>query len=121
MRGTGNLSGSDQPYVLVDGMEMSLADVNPADIENISVLKDASASAIYGSRAAYGVILVSTKKGSAGRKQINFSSNTGFTSPVNLPDMVNSVEFANYFNAATFNALGTNSIPTKRLLCCNNI
>lgn len=115
VRGTGNLSGSDQPYVLVDGMEMSLADVNPADIENISVLKDASASAIYGSRAAYGVILVTTKKGSAGRKQINFSSNTGFTSPVNLPDMVNSVEFANYFNAATFNALGTKQYSDEKI------
>src|SRR5690606_18077596 len=115
VRGTGNLSGSDQPYVLVDGMEISLADVNTADIENISVLKDASASAIYGSRAAYGVILVTTKKGSAGRKQINFSSNTGFTSPVNLPDMVNSVEFANYFNAATFNALGTKQYSDEKI------
>ncbi|MVZ65674.1 SusC/RagA family TonB-linked outer membrane protein [Sphingobacterium sp. DK4209] len=115
VRGTGNLSGSDQPYVLVDGMEMSLADVNPNDIENISVLKDASAAAIYGSRAAYGVILVTTKKGSAGRKQINFSSNTGFTSPVNLPDMVNSVDFANYFNSATFNALGTKQYSEEKI------
>ncbi|KAA5542972.1 SusC/RagA family TonB-linked outer membrane protein [Adhaeribacter rhizoryzae] len=65
VRGMGNISGSDNPYVLVDGLEMSLADVNPNDIESISVLKDASASAIYGSRAAYGVILVTTKKGSA--------------------------------------------------------
>lgn len=115
VRGTGNLSGSDQPYVLVDGMEMSLADVNPSDIENISVLKDASAAAIYGSRAAYGVILVTTKKGAAGRKQIQISSNTGFTSPVRLPDMVNSVQFANYFNAATFNALGTKQYSEEKI------
>ncbi|HLS37626.1 MAG TPA: TonB-dependent receptor [Sphingobacterium bovisgrunnientis] len=115
VRGTGNLSGSDQPYVLVDGLEMSLADVNPSDIENISVLKDASAGAIYGSRAAYGVILVTTKSGKAGRKQINFTSNTGFTTPVRLPDMVNSVEFANYFNAATFNALGTRQYSEEKI------
>lgn len=115
VRGTGNLSGSDQPYVLVDGLEMSLSDVNPSDIENISVLKDASAGAIYGSRAAYGVILVTTKSGKAGRKQINFTSNTGFTSPVRLPDMVSSVEFANYFNDATFNALGTRQYSEEKI------
>lgn len=115
VRGTGNLSGSDQPYVLVDGMEMSLADVNPNDIENISVLKDASAAAIYGSRAAYGVILVTTKKGVAGRKQVSFNTNTGFTSPLKLPEMVNSVDFANYFNAATFNALGTRQYSEDKI------
>src|SRR5690606_12736527 len=115
VRGQGNLSGSDGPYVLVDGMEMSLADVNPADIENISVLKDASAGAIYGSRAAYGVILVTTKKGSAGRKIINLTSNVGFTSPVKLPEMANSVEFANFFNAATFNALGTRQYSEEKI------
>lgn len=106
VRGMGNLSGTDNPYVLVDGLEMSLADVNPRDIENISILKDASASAIYGSRAAYGVILVTTKKGSAGKTSITFSSNTGLTSPIQLPEMANSVDFANYFNAATYNATG---------------
>lgn len=62
LRGQGNLSGNAAPYVLVDGVEMDLADVNPNDIENISVLKDAAASSIYGARAAYGVILVTTKK-----------------------------------------------------------
>ncbi len=115
VRGTGNLSGSDNPYVLVDGMEMSLADVNPNDIENITVLKDASAGAIYGSRAAYGVILVTTKKGTAGRKVINLTSNVGFTSPVKLPEMVNSVDFANFFNAATFNALGTKQYSEEKI------
>ena len=115
VRGAGNLSGSDQPYVLVDGMEMSLSDVNPSDIENITVLKDASAAAIYGSRAAYGVILVTTKKGLAGRKQIQLSTNTGFTSPIRLPEMANSVDFANYFNAATFNALGTKQYSEEKI------
>lgn len=115
VRGVGNLSESDQPYVLVDGMEMSLSDVNPSDIENISVLKDASASAIYGSRAAYGVILVTTKQGVSGRKQIHLTTNTGFTSPVKLPDMVNSVDFAHFFNDATFNALGTRQYSEEKI------
>ena len=60
LRGQGNLSNTANPYILVDGVEMSLADVNPNDIESISVLKDAAACAIYGARAAYGVILVTT-------------------------------------------------------------
>ena len=62
LRGQGNLANTANPYVLVDGVEMDLADVNPNDIESISVLKDAASAAIYGARAAYGVILVTTKK-----------------------------------------------------------
>lgn len=62
LRGQGNLSGNSAPYILVDGVEMDLSDVNPNDVESISVLKDAAACAIYGARAAYGVILVTTKK-----------------------------------------------------------
>ena len=58
LRGQGNLSGSSAPYVLVDGVEMSLSDVNPNDIESYTVLKDASATAIYGSRASNGVIII---------------------------------------------------------------
>jgi TonB-linked SusC/RagA family outer membrane protein len=115
VRGTANLSGSDNPYVLVDGLEMSLADVNPSDIESISVLKDASAAAIYGSRAAYGVILVTTKKGASGKMMLTYSGNVGLTSPVKLPDMANSLEFANYFNSATFNALGTKQYSDEKL------
>lgn len=115
VRGMGNISGTDGPYVLVDGMEMPLSDVNPADIENISVLKDASASAIYGSRAAYGVILVTTKKGSEGKTVIGLSGNTGITTPIRLPHMVNSVDFANYFNTATFNALGTKQYSEDKI------
>lgn len=56
LRGQGNLDNNANPYILVDGVEMSLSDVNPNDIESISVLKDAAACAIYGARAAYGVI-----------------------------------------------------------------
>jgi TonB-dependent SusC/RagA subfamily outer membrane receptor len=72
IRGQGNLNGSDSPYVLVDGFEMDLSSVNPNDIESISVLKDAAASAIYGARAAYGVILVTTKKGAPDRMSVSY-------------------------------------------------
>lgn len=103
LRGQGNLSGSDNPYVLVDGVEMNLSDVNPNDIQNISVLKDAAASAIYGARAAYGVILITTKKGAEGKPRISYQGNVGFSQPTNLPKMANGYEFAQFFNAGTDN------------------
>lgn len=104
LRGQGNLNNNANPYVLVDGVEMSLSDVNPSDIENISVLKDAAASAIYGARAAYGVIMVTTKKGEEGKMRINYQGTVGWSTPTVLPEMANSLDFANYFNAATDNA-----------------
>lgn len=104
LRGQGNLSGNAAPYVLVDGVEMDLADVNPNDIENISVLKDAAASSIYGARAAYGVILVTTKKGKEGKARVSYQATLGWTSPMSLPEMANAYEFANYFNRACKNA-----------------
>lgn len=104
LRGQGNLSNSGSPYVLVDGVEMDLADVNPNDIESISVLKDASAASIYGARAAYGVILVTTKKGEEGKMRVSYQGTVGWSSPTLLPEMANAVEFANYFNAACRNA-----------------
>ncbi|NIG55648.1 TonB-dependent receptor [Chitinophaga sp. Cy-1792] len=104
VRGAGNLAGGDGPLVLVDGIPMDLGSVNPNDIESISVLKDAAASAIYGARAPYGVILVTTKKGKADKTVISYSNNFGLTRPVNLPEMANAYDFAVYFNAACANA-----------------
>lgn len=104
LRGQGNLSGTGHPYVLVDGIEMDLSDVNPNDIENISVLKDAAACAIYGARAAYGVILVTTKRGKEGKARINYQGSVGWNSPTVLPEMLNSVDFANMWNDGCRNA-----------------
>ena len=104
LRGQGNLSGSAAPYVLVDGVEMSLSDVNPNDIESISVLKDAASAAIYGARAAYGVVLVTTKKGQEGKMRVNYQGTVGWSTPTVLPDMVNSYEFAKYWNDGVRNA-----------------
>lgn len=115
IRGAGNLNGGDSPFVLVDGLAMSLSDVNPNDIESISILKDAAASAIYGARAPYGVILVTTKKGTADKTTLSYSNNIGFTSPVKLPEMANSYEFAKYFNAATSNATGSKQYSDDKL------
>jgi TonB-linked outer membrane protein, SusC/RagA family len=99
--GTGS-SGS--PLILIDGMEGDLSAINPQDIENISVLKDAAASSIYGSRAPFGVILVTTKKGKQGKISINYSNNFKSSSPVLMPHMMDSYTFALYFNEASKNS-----------------
>lgn len=104
LRGQGNLSNTAGPYVLVDGVEMSLSEVNPNDIESISVLKDAASSAIYGARAAYGVILVTTKRGEGGKMRIGYQGTLGWSSPTVLPEMANAYDFAVYFNQACENA-----------------
>ena len=104
LRGQGNLSGSSAPYVLVDGVEMSLSEVNPNDILNISVLKDAAACAVYGARAAYGVILVTTKRGEGGKMRVSYQGNTAWSTPTVLPDMVDSYTFAQYWNDGCTNA-----------------
>ena len=104
LRGQGNLSGNASPYVLVDGVEMSLSDINPNDIESISVLKDAAACSIYGARAAYGVILVTTKKGQEGKMRANYQGTVGWSTPTVLPDMVNSLDFVKFWNDGVTNA-----------------
>ena len=89
------------PLVLIDGMEGDLYSINPQDIENISVLKDAAASSIYGSRAAFGVILVTTKSGGTdGTTQISYNNSFRFSNPINKKHMLNSEQFAIFVNDA---------------------
>lgn len=105
IRGTNPTGGSSSaPLVLIDGVEGDMTTLAPTDIENISVLKDASASSIYGSRAAYGVILITTKGGKEGKARINYNGNVRFSTATQLPEMMNSEMFANYFNRAAANA-----------------
>lgn len=103
IRGATSLSGSSV-LVIVDGVPGSLSALNPQDIDNISVLKDAAASAIYGARAAGGVILVTTKKGIKGKVKVNYSSLFGVTTPANMVERLNSWEEAEMENWAATNA-----------------
>lgn len=85
IRGTNSINGGS-PLVLVDNMPMDINMVNPADIESVNVLKDAAASAVYGAKAAFGVILITTKQGKKGDKiKLNYNGNFAFTKPTNLP------------------------------------
>lgn len=105
IRGTGTISTGSKAatLVLIDGIEGNMNNLNPDDVESISVLKDAAASSIYGSRAAFGVILITTKKGKAGKASVSYSGNARYAGPNHLPDVMNSWQFANYFNDANGN------------------
>ena len=96
IRGTGSINASSSPLYIVDGVPFggTLSSLNPNDIESMTVLKDASAAALYGARAANGVIMITTKRGSEGRSVVNFKATVGIQSrSVNDYDMVNQKEF----------------------------
>ncbi|HEY0768705.1 MAG TPA: TonB-dependent receptor plug domain-containing protein, partial [Sphingobacteriaceae bacterium] len=100
VRGTGSLNGGS-PYVLIDGIPGDMNRINPQDIASISVLKDAAASAIYGARAPYGVILITTKSGNTNEKVgVNYSGNVSIATPQRLPEMLDSYTHARVQNEA---------------------
>ncbi len=105
IRGRGNL-GSSNPLYIVDGIEVSASffnSLNPDNIENISFLKDASSAAIYGAKAAFGVVLVTTKNAKEGQLQVSYSGLAGVKTPSYLPDIVNSGQYAEMYNLAEMN------------------
>ncbi|SHM59493.1 SusC/RagA family TonB-linked outer membrane protein [Mucilaginibacter sp. OK098] len=109
IRGRGNL-GSSGPLYIIDGVPEGASDfalINSNDVESISFLKDASASAMYGSRAAYGVILVTTKKGKEGKTTINYNAYYASQKATVLPSWLRSYDYATLLNEATTNAGGT--------------
>ncbi len=100
IRGVSSFKGTSTPLVLVDGIERDLDLVDTDDIASFSILKDASASAVYGVRGANGVILITTKKGSVGKPQVNVRTEFGFTQPTKRPQMLGSAEWAELYNEA---------------------
>ena len=102
VRGTGTFNNAS-PMVIVDGMESTLYDLDPNDIESISVLKDAASAAIYGSKAANGVIVVTTKRGKEGKSSISYSGTLGWQSPTRLAKYVSSADYARLTNEARRN------------------
>ncbi|WP_338408240.1 TonB-dependent receptor [uncultured Flavobacterium sp.] len=110
IRGIGSISSGTYPLIVVDGIPIftgdlggyastnSLGDINPSDIESIEILKDGSATAIYGSRAANGVVLITTKKGKGGRFTVNYNNYVGVASPVGLFDLLKTPDFTTISN-----------------------
>ena len=124
IRGVSSISASSQPLYIIDGIPIIsrnnsalntniqpvnlLADISPTDIESISILKDASAAAIYGSRGANGVILITTKRGAKGKSTVDVNYNTALSQIIKYPKLVSSQNFKNFFNtAAEFDGLGS--------------
>ena len=116
IRGVGSIGegSNSSPLVLIDGMEGDLNTINPADIENISVLKDAAAASIYGSRAPFGVILVTTRGGQKGVR-VNYTGNVRFQQPINTPHTPDSYTYALMVNDARINSGSTAAFGYQKL------
>lgn len=117
IRGTNSISLSSYPLIVLDGVPMFsgdfsgtsaagniLASLNPNDIESVDIAKDAAASAIYGSRAANGVLFITTKKGKSGKARVTVDSWVGFTSVFGLPDVLDAFQYTDHKNEALVNA-----------------
>lgn len=112
IRGFTGFNSSQQPLILVDGIERELYDINPNDIESISVLKDGAATAIYGSRAPHGIIQITTKSGERGEEiKFSVSSNFRFGRPYGLPEQLDNYEWVGYINEAYRNQPGGGTAP----------
>lgn len=131
IRGTNSISLTSYPLIVIDGVPAytgdfsgtsaagnALASINPNDIESIDVSKDAAASAIYGSRAANGVVFVTTKKGKAGKSKVTLDSWIGFSKTFGLPDLLDAFQYTDHKNEALVNA-GTFNATTNAFALTN--
>ena len=95
IRGVGTLNSSS-PLILVDGMEQSISMVNPSDIANVSILKDAASCAIYGNRGANGVILITTKNGTEGKISVTYDGTVSYNEPFKIVHTIS--DYVQYMN-----------------------
>lgn len=111
VRGQGTLTASSDPLIVLDGVIYpgTMADINPNDIATIDILKDASSAAVFGARSANGVILISTKKGKAGKPVITVNSNISMNKLVNQPHLLNATEFLKFRSDAEWAKVGFDS------------
>ncbi len=124
LRGNRSISASNSPLILVDGIEYgSVLDVNPSDIESMEVLKDASSTAIYGTRGANGVIIITTKRGKAGTTKVNFNAYISSNAPTNVPEVMYGdkevqrlIDKANYQADAKTGTWGTSNLTPEQVL-----
>ncbi|MBN1820589.1 MAG: SusC/RagA family TonB-linked outer membrane protein, partial [Prolixibacteraceae bacterium] len=124
LRGFRSINASNNPLILVDGIEYgSTLDINPSDIESMDVLKDASSTAIYGTRGANGVVLITTKRGKAGKTVINFNSFVSSNIPTNVPQVMYGdkevqrwVDRANYMADVASGNWGSSNLPVDQVM-----
>jgi TonB-linked SusC/RagA family outer membrane protein len=126
IRGVNSISSSSSPLIVVDGVPVftgnvsgsnayanALSDINPSDIASMDILKDASATALFGSRAASGVILITTKRGVQGKTRVTYDGYIGYTEPYHLFKMMNNVQYIAHKNLAWVNATIPPAVPTQ--------
>ena len=115
IRGVGSIYSDNSPLYIIDGIPSSdgMNNISPNDIESISVLKDASSAAIYGSRATNGVILITTKQGKSGDARITYNGTVNLQMAANLVDMVNTAEYVEIYNEATMNDNATSTVQRQ--------
>lgn len=126
VRGVNSITSGTSPLYVVDGVPIqsgdianmgnanALADINPADIVSMEVLKDAAAASMYGSRAANGVILITTKQGAAGKAKVSYDAFVGFSTRTGLYDMMNAQEYVDFKNMAVKNRYGTDEMSLTK-------
>ena len=122
VRGVNSITSGTSPLYVVDGVPIesgnlsylananALADINPADIVSMDVLKDAAAAALYGSRAANGVILITTKQGQSGKVKVSYDGFVGFSNATDFYEMMNAQEYVDFKNLAVKNRYGTDKL-----------
>ena len=111
IRGVGSLTGDSSPLYIVDGFQVDDIDyISNSDIESVEVLKDASSSAIYGARAANGVVMITTKRGTEGKGKLAVSANYSFQNATNVPSLLNAAQYAELSNDMMVNS-GRNPNP----------
>ena len=114
IRGVASLLGSD-PLVLVDGFEFDMDKLDPSTVESVSILKDAAAASIYGAKAGNGVILITTKRGSAGKVSVSYNGYFGIQQPIYLPDFVDGATYMEYINEANRNTTGVDKYTPEQI------
>lgn len=117
IRGISTFADQNQkPLILVDGVERSFSNIDPEDIESFTILKDASATAVYGVRGANGVIIIKTKPGKAGKPSFSVDYNEGFSRFFKTVDLANGVDYMNAANEAYFNSTGRIKYPEQYIM-----
>ncbi len=106
IRGISSFGANNRPLILVDGIERSMDLVDPEDIQSFSILKDATATALYGVRGANGIVLITTKRGSESKPKVSAKVEYGFTDPVKIPELANAEQWIDFYNDVTLDASG---------------
>lgn len=107
IRGISSFGANNRPLILVDGIERPMDLVDPEDIQSFSILKDATATALYGVRGANGIVLITTKRGSESKPKVSAKVEYGFTNPVKVPEMANAEEWIDFYNDISLDKSGT--------------